>query len=54
MSQGIGTVISYGTNSGQLQAKEFNGVKNKQNTNDFLTVEITASTNSEETENSLY
>jgi UDP-N-acetylmuramoyl-tripeptide--D-alanyl-D-alanine ligase len=45
MSQGIGTVISYGTNSGQLQAKEFNGVKNKQNTNDFLTVEITASTN---------
>ena len=45
MSQGIGTVISYGTSSGQLQAKEFNGLKNEQNTNDFLGLEITASTN---------
>jgi len=45
MSQGIGTVISYGTNSGQLQAKEFNGGINEQNANDFLAVEITASTN---------
>jgi UDP-N-acetylmuramoyl-tripeptide--D-alanyl-D-alanine ligase len=44
MSQGIGTVISYGTNSGQLQAKEFEVVTG-QSTNDFLTVEITASTN---------
>ena len=45
MSQGIGTVISYGSNSGQLQAKEFNGVTNEQNTSDFLGLEITASTN---------
>jgi UDP-N-acetylmuramoyl-tripeptide--D-alanyl-D-alanine ligase len=45
MSQGIGTVISYGSNSGQLKAKEFNGVTNEQNTNDFLGLEITASTN---------
>ena len=45
MSQGIGTVISYGSNSGQLQAKEFNGVTNEQNINDFLGLEITASTN---------
>ena len=44
MSQGIGTVISYGTNSGQLQAKEFEVVTG-QSTNDFLTVEIKASTN---------
>jgi len=44
MSQGIGTVISYGTNSGQLQAKEFEVVTG-QSTNDFLVVEITASTN---------
>ena len=44
MSQGIGTVISYGTNSGQLQAKELEVVTG-QSTNDFLTVEITASTN---------
>ena len=44
MSQGIGTVISYGTNSGQLQAKEFEVVTG-QSTNDFLTVEITASSN---------
>jgi UDP-N-acetylmuramoyl-tripeptide--D-alanyl-D-alanine ligase len=44
MSQGIETVISYGTNSGQLQAKEFEVVTG-QSTNDFLTVEITASTN---------
>ena len=45
MSQGIGTVISYGTNSGQLEAKEFNGVTNEQKTNDFLALEITTSTN---------
>jgi len=45
MSQGIVTVISYGTNSGQLQAKEFNGITNEQNTSDFLGLEITASTN---------
>ena len=45
MSQGIGTVISYGTNSGQLKAKEFNGVTNEKTANDFLVVEITASTN---------
>jgi UDP-N-acetylmuramoyl-tripeptide--D-alanyl-D-alanine ligase len=44
MSQGIETVISYGTNSGQLQAKEFKLVTG-QNTNDFLAFEITASTN---------
>ena len=44
MSQGIGTVISYGTNSGQLQAKEFELVTG-QNTNDFLALEITTSTN---------
>jgi UDP-N-acetylmuramoyl-tripeptide--D-alanyl-D-alanine ligase len=44
MSQGIETVISYGTNSGQLQAKEFKLVTG-QNTNDFLALEITASTN---------
>jgi UDP-N-acetylmuramoyl-tripeptide--D-alanyl-D-alanine ligase len=44
MSQGIGTVISYGSNSGQLQAKEFEVVTG-QSTNDFLTVEITASSN---------
>jgi UDP-N-acetylmuramoyl-tripeptide--D-alanyl-D-alanine ligase len=44
MSQGIGTVISYGSSSGQLQAKEFEVVTG-QSTNDFLTVEITASTN---------
>ena len=45
MAQGIGTVISYGTHSGQLQAKEFNGVTNEKTANDFLAVEITASTN---------
>jgi UDP-N-acetylmuramoyl-tripeptide--D-alanyl-D-alanine ligase len=45
MSQGIGTVISYGTHSGQLKAKEFNGVTNEKTANDFLVVEITASTN---------
>jgi UDP-N-acetylmuramoyl-tripeptide--D-alanyl-D-alanine ligase len=45
MSQGIGTVISYGSQSGQLQAKVYNGVKNEKTTNDFLTLEITASTN---------
>jgi len=44
MSQGIGTVISYGTNSGQLQAKIFEAATG-QSTNDFLIVEITASTN---------
>ena len=44
MSQGIGTVISYGSSSGQLQAKVFEVVTG-QSTNDFLTVEITASTN---------
>lgn len=44
MSQGIGTVISYGTNSGQLQAKIFEAA-NGQSANDFLIVEITASTN---------
>lgn len=44
MSQGIETVISYGTNSGQLQAKEFELVTG-QNTNDFLALEITTSTN---------
>ena len=44
MSQGIETVISYGSNSGQLQAKEFKLVTG-QNTNDFLGLEITASTN---------
>jgi len=43
MSQGIGAVISYGTSSGQLQAKEFNGLTNEQNANDFLALEITAS-----------
>ena len=44
MSQGIETVISYGSSSGQLQAKVFEVVTG-QSTNDFLTVEITASTN---------
>ncbi|MCE2675505.1 MAG: UDP-N-acetylmuramoyl-tripeptide--D-alanyl-D-alanine ligase [Sediminibacterium sp.] len=44
MSQGIGTVISYGTNSGQLQAKIFEAATG-QSTNDFLIVEITASAN---------
>jgi len=44
MSQGIGTVISYGTNSSQLQAKIFEAATG-QSTNDFLIVEITASTN---------
>ena len=44
MSQGIGTVISYGTNSGQLQAKIFEAATG-QSANDFLIVEITASTN---------
>jgi UDP-N-acetylmuramoyl-tripeptide--D-alanyl-D-alanine ligase len=44
MSQGIGTVISYGTNSGQLQAKVLEVVIG-QSTNDFLELEITASTN---------
>lgn len=44
MSQGIGTVISYGTNSGQLQAKIFEAA-NGQSANDFLIVEITASAN---------
>ena len=44
MSQGIEIVISYGTNSGQLQAKVFEVITG-QSTNDFLVVEITASTN---------
>ncbi|NQW78165.1 MAG: UDP-N-acetylmuramoyl-tripeptide--D-alanyl-D-alanine ligase [Chitinophagaceae bacterium] len=44
MSQGIEIVISYGTNSGQLQAKVFEVVTG-QSTNDFLALEITASTN---------
>jgi len=44
MSQGIGTVISYGTNSGQLQAKIFEEATG-QSDNDFLSLEITASSN---------
>jgi UDP-N-acetylmuramoyl-tripeptide--D-alanyl-D-alanine ligase len=44
MSQGIGTVISYGTNSGQLQAKIFEAATG-QSTNDLLILEITASAN---------
>jgi UDP-N-acetylmuramoyl-tripeptide--D-alanyl-D-alanine ligase len=45
MSQGIETVISYGTNSGQLQAKVFNGVKNGKTATNFLVVEITKCSN---------
>jgi len=45
MSVGIEHIISYGTNSGQLQAKIFNVITSENNTNDFLTLEITASTN---------
>ena len=45
MSQGIGTVISYGNHSGQLQAKVFNGVKNGKTANNFLVVEITKCSN---------
>jgi UDP-N-acetylmuramoyl-tripeptide--D-alanyl-D-alanine ligase len=45
MSQGIGTVISYGNHSGQLQAKVFNGVKNGKTATNFLVVEITKCSN---------
>jgi len=44
MSQGIGTVISYGSHSGQLQAKIFEAATEQTN-NDFLALVITASTN---------
>ena len=45
MSQGIGTVISYGNHSGQLQAKVFDGVTNEKTANGFLVLEITKCSN---------
>jgi len=45
MSQGIGTVISYGNQSGQLQAKIFDDLTNEQSANEFLIFEITKCSN---------
>ncbi|MEI6151778.1 MAG: UDP-N-acetylmuramoyl-tripeptide--D-alanyl-D-alanine ligase [Chitinophagia bacterium] len=45
MSQGIGTVISYGNHSGQLQAKVFDGIGNEKTATNFLVVEITKCSN---------
>ena len=44
MSQGIGTIISYGNHSGELQAKISEAVT-KEATNNFLALEITKSSN---------
>jgi UDP-N-acetylmuramoyl-tripeptide--D-alanyl-D-alanine ligase len=45
MSQGIGTIISYGNHSGELQAKIYEQAASEKANNNFLALEITKSSN---------